>query len=59
MTAEQLAGVARTVLATVGGILVSKGYVDNATMTAVVGAVVTLGTAGWSVYAKRAKKAAA
>lgn len=53
MSADQIAGVARTILAAAGGVLVSRGYLDNATMMAVVGALVTLGTAGWSIWAKR------
>lgn len=53
MSAEQIGGILRTVLAAGGGYFVSKGYIDNATMMTVVGAVVTLATAGWSVWAKR------
>lgn len=53
MNMEQMAGVLRTVLAAGGGYFVAQGYVDNATMMSIVGAVVTLATAGWSVWAKR------
>ena len=58
MTAEQIGGIARTILAALGGVLVSRGYIDNATMMAVVGALVTIGTAGWSVWSKRQPAAA-
>lgn len=54
MSMEQIAGILRTILAAGGGWLVSQGYLDNATMMSIVGAVVTLMTAGWSVWAKRA-----
>lgn len=53
MNMDQVAGVLRTILAAGGGYFVAKGYVDNATMMSIVGAVVTIVTAGWSVWAKR------
>lgn len=53
MTSEQIAGILRTILAAGGGYLVSRGWLDNATMMAIVGALVTLATAGWSVWAKK------
>ena len=53
MNMEQIGGIIRTILAAGGGYLVSKGYLDNATMLSLVGAVVTLITGAWSVYAKR------
>ena len=53
MNLDQVAGILRTILAAGGGYLVSKGYLDNATMLSIVGAIVTLATAGWSVWAKR------
>lgn len=58
MNAEQIGGILRTILAAGGGYLVSRGWLDNATMMAIVGALVTLATAGWSVWAKRQKVAA-
>lgn len=58
MTSEEFGGVIRTVLAFGGGYFVSQGYIDNATMLAVVGALVTLATAGWSVWVKKRKAAA-
>lgn len=49
----QIFGVVRTMLAFGAGILVSKGYFDSATADTIVGAVVTLLTAGWSIFEKR------
>ena len=53
MTPDMWAGIIRTLLATGGGILVAKGLVDDGTMQAVVGAVVTIVTAVWSVLSKK------
>lgn len=53
MTGEQIWGVVRTLLAFGGGFIVSKGYIDDATLTAVIGALGTIFIAGWSVYSKK------
>ena len=53
MTGEQIWGVVRTVLAAGGGYIVAKGYIDNATMTSLIGAVGTIFVAGWSIWAKK------
>lgn len=53
MSAEEVGGVVRTVLAALGGYLVAKGVVDAATVTAVAGAIGTLVVAVWSVWVKR------
>ena len=55
MTGEQIWGVVRTLLAFGGGFVVSKGYIDDATLTAVIGALGTLFVAGWSIISKPAK----
>lgn len=55
MTPEMVGGIARAILASVGGSLVAAGYVDQSTLQAGIGAVVTLITIGWSVWSKRAK----
>lgn len=55
----QIFGVVRTILAFGAGILVSKGYIDEATGTALVGAIVTIGTAIWSVVEKKSATTAA
>lgn len=50
---QQIFGVVRTFLAFGTGIFVSKGYFDSATADTMVGAIVTLLTAGWSIFEKR------
>jgi hypothetical protein len=52
MTTEQIWGIVRTILAAAGGWVVAKGYVDNATMQAVLGALGTIFVALWSVLSK-------
>ncbi len=53
----QVQGTVRHLLTFGGGILVGKGYLDEATMTALVGAVVTVAGALWS-WLSPEKKAA-
>lgn len=53
MTAEQIWGIVRTILAAAGGWVVAKGYIDNATLQAVIGALGTLFVAAWSVWSKK------
>lgn len=55
MTADQITGILRAVLTALGGYLVGKGIVDQATATQVIGALVTLGGAVWSIYSNRPK----
>lgn len=57
MNQEQLGGLIRTILAAGGGYFVAKGAIDQATMVAVTGALATIFTAGWSMWAKRTPKA--
>lgn len=58
MDSSVIGGIIRTVLAAAGGILVTKGYVDDATLQALIGAIITLGTGIWSVIAKKKANAA-
>ena len=58
MNADQVWGIARTILAAGSGYLAAKGIVDEATSSAIIGALGTIFVAGWSWYAKRAPKAA-
>jgi hypothetical protein len=58
MNESEIGGIARTLLACAGGILVARGYLDNATMVALSGALVTIGTGAWSIISKRKAKAA-
>ena len=53
MNAEQVGGLVRHLLTFAGGWLVTKGYVDEATMQTVVGAAVTLIGAAWSFMVKK------
>ena len=56
MTTEQILGIVRHILTALGGVLVTKGVVDEGTMTTAVGAIATLVGVVWSFLAK--KKAA-
>jgi len=53
MDSSVVGGIVRTILASVGGVLVAKGYVDDATLQACIGALITLGTGIWSVVQKK------
>jgi len=46
-------GVVRHTLTFLGGIAIAKGYASDATVTEIIGAVVTLVGAVWSVMAKK------
>jgi hypothetical protein len=54
MTPEMIGGVLRAVLAAVGGYFVAQGIGDTSSWDLIGGAVVTIGTAGWSMWAKKA-----
>lgn len=54
LTQEQVLGIVRHALTFIGGIVVMKGLVDEATVTAIVGSAVTLTGAIWSIVAKKA-----
>lgn len=56
MTGDVVAGFVRHILTFGGGLMVTKGMIDEATMTAIVGGIVTIVGAAWSWWAK--KKAA-
>ena len=53
MGAATIGGIVRAILASLGGILVAKGYADDATVQAAIGGLVTVLTAVWSVVSKR------
>jgi len=55
MNSEQIFGIARHILTTLGGVVVARGIIDESTMISIVGALATLAGAAWSVYAKRTK----
>ena len=56
MNNDQITGIIRAILAAGGGLLVQRGYVDNQTMTTIIGALITLGAAAWSVHNNRTGK---
>lgn len=53
LSKERILGVVRHTLTFVGGILVMKGLVDEATVTEIIGGVMTLTGTIWSVIAKK------
>ena len=53
MSKDQMYGIVRAVAAGVGGYLVGRGMIDNATMEVIVGSVATLAAAIWSVWSKK------
>lgn len=52
LTKEQILGIARHALTFVGGILIMKGLVDEATATEIIGGLITLAGTIWSVIDK-------
>ena len=52
MNQEQVLGIVRHILTALGGVLVTKGVVDEGTMTTAVGALATLAGVVWSFIAK-------
>lgn len=57
MSAEQIWGIVRTILAAVAGWAAAKGYIDNETAMTIVGAIGTIFVAMWSWRSKQAKPA--
>ncbi len=53
LSREQVLGIVRHSLTFLGGLVVAKGYTDDATITQVVGSVVTLVGAIWSIVVKK------
>ena len=53
LTKEQVLGIIRHTLTFVGGIVVMKGLVDEATVTEIIGGVMTLTGTIWSVITKK------
>jgi hypothetical protein len=52
MTKEQILGIIRHALTFVGGVLITRGIIDEATFTELSGAALTLVGGIWSVVAK-------
>lgn len=53
LTKEQVLGILRHALTFIGGIVIAKGYIDNATVTEIIGGVMTLTGTVWSVIDKK------
>lgn len=53
MKKEQILGLIRHTLTFVGGLLVAKGLIDETTITEIIGGVITLTGAIWSILEKR------
>lgn len=53
MSADEVGGIVRAVVAAVGGYFVGRGLVDSETVATVGGAVATIAVAVWSVVNKR------
>lgn len=53
LTKEQILGIVRHGLTFIGGILIMKGLVDEATATEIIGGVITLTGTIWSVIIKK------
>ena len=51
---EQVLGLIRHALTFVGGIIIAKGYIDEALTAELIGGVMTLVGAIWSVASKKA-----
>ena len=54
LSKEQLMGIVRHTLTFVGGILVAKGILDDATLLEIIGGATTLAGAIWSIVNKQA-----
>lgn len=52
MTAEQVGGIVRALVAALGGYLVGQGILDANTAATIGGAVATIAVAVWSVWLK-------
>lgn len=52
LSREQVLGIVRHVFTFIGGIVVTKGYVDDATVSQIIGGAMTLAGAVWSIIDK-------
>jgi hypothetical protein len=59
MSKEQIGGVIRTLLGVGAGLLINRGLVDAATAEAIVGGLVAILVALWSMWTNRPAKIAA
>jgi hypothetical protein len=52
-TKEQFLGITRHTLTFIGGLFIAKGMIDETTLTEIVGGVITLVGAVWSIIDKK------
>jgi hypothetical protein len=52
LTKEQILGIVRHGLTFIGGILITKGLIDESTATEIIGGVITLAGTIWSIIEK-------
>lgn len=52
LTKEQILGIVRHGLTFIGGILITKGLIDEGTASEIIGGIITLTGTIWSVIAK-------
>jgi len=55
LTKEQILGIVRHALTFVGGILITKGLIDETILTEIIGGLTTLTGAIWSIIEKNKK----
>lgn len=55
MTSDQITGILRAILTALGGYFVTRGWLSSDTVNEVIGAVLTLGGAAWSIWSNRPK----
>ena len=53
LSKEQVLGIIRHSLTFVGGIILAHGYIDQGTLDTILGSVITLTGAIWSIVVKR------
>jgi hypothetical protein len=55
LTKEQILGIVRHGLTFIGGILITKGLIDESTATEIIGGIITLAGTIWSIIEKNNK----
>ena len=53
LTREQVLGILRHTLTFIGGIVIAKGLIEEAVVSEIIGGVLTLTGAIWSIVAKK------
>jgi hypothetical protein len=55
LTKEQILGIVRHGLTFIGGVLITKGLIDESTATEIIGGIITLTGTIWSIIEKNNK----